>query len=168
MKQTEKRIDGNAGSPQISSNAGKLSDYLQQQVCRFIGEYWGNDQIIDWLNTEHAISLDSSAITYYRQADNHQDAIQRARAAYNSSMDEQWSASSRNRLDKLEGLYKQASKDGTSPARRRECQSIIEQMATECPGMAALAADTISINIPEHLVAGTGGVPVKVNQPDSL
>ena len=145
----------------------KLSPTLKLQVCQRIGEYWQNNQILEWLQSEHNITLNSSTITYYRTSEDWQEEIQRARAAYNAGLDDEWGASARARVIELQGLYEVAVKDKQTPARRAECQRLLEQMATECPGLqAATGGSNIQINIPEHLAAGVG--LVKANQPEEL
>ncbi len=135
----------------------KLSPALKLQVCQRVGEYWQNNQILEWLQSEHNITLNSSTITYYRTSDDWQDAIQRARATYNANLDDCAGASSHWRINELMTLYASASKDGSSPARRAERQRILEQMAAECPGMAALAgASPIQITLPDWAAAGVG------------
>ena len=166
MKPERKREDEYAGSVSTASTANKLSDFQKQQVCRLIGEYRENAQIVEWLKAEHNISVDSASITYYRYADQHQDAIQLSRAAFNAGLDEEWGASARSRILKLQKLYAAAEKDSKARPGRGECQRILEQMQSECPGLAALAGvSPIQINIPEAVAAGVG--LVKDKPPDS-
>ena len=157
----------NGGSVQTAPNANKLSQFQKDLLVQRIGEYWDNAAINDWLDAEYQITLDPSTFTYYRQSENYADAIQLARAAFNANMDDVSIYSSKWRGAELLKLYAIASKDKQSPARRAECQRILEQAATECPGMAAIAAGTgIQISISEELAAGFGGV--KQNQQESL
>lgn len=159
---SEKGVRENGESLNKALTLNKLSEYLREWVCRMIGEYASNQEIVNWLKVEHCITVDSATISYYRRAEGHADAIQRARATYNASMDEQWSASSRNRLAKLEGLYRHAAKNPSKAERRGECQRILEQMQTECPGMAAMISDSTDLVVPEWAAEGLGVVKDKV------
>ena len=146
----------------IDTRPGKLSEELQDQVCRKLAAFIGPTSICQWLESEHGITIGKPTILHYRDSKAWSDKHARYRAEWQSGTKDLYPlANVTGRIKELEGLYADALKEyklasgADKRALRNQCQSILEQIQTEIPGAdVAGSGPSVTIELPDYMREG--------------
>ena len=121
---------------QESKTAPKLPSEAQTVICRLLGQFRKNKEIVEYIERKFQIKLTSAAITFYTRSREWSSLVNRHRQEYLENIESIPIKHKKIRLERMEALYEQALSEPANVThqrrdKRREVLDILRQAKAE-------------------------------------